>query len=391
MTVKKIVLQIHLWLGLLSGLVILFLGITGCILAFQREIESATQPYWYVAGQNKAQLPPSVLQPIAEKRLPGKHVHAVMYQGKERAAEVIFFHFDMATNAIAYYYHVYLNPYTGEVLKVKNLETDFFRVVTMGHFYLWLPAHIGQPIVASATLIFVVLMISGLVLWWPRNKAARKQRFSIKWNVRWRRRNYDLHNVLGFYMTWLAIILAFTGLVWGFQWFAKGSYAAAGGKKELMYSEPLSDTTASRVVVANAPAIDQVWLHMQAMYPTAEAIEVHPPESAASPIAANANPDRETYWKIDYRYFDQYTLKELSVSHVFGRFGEAAFADKLFRMNYDLHTGAVIGLAGKILMFFASLIAASLPVTGFAIWWGRRRKKKPQTSTAAVRRAAVPA
>lgn len=377
MRFKKVVLQVHLWLGLLSGLVILFLGITGCILAFQREIESATQPYRYVAVQQQALLQPSVLQGIAEKELPGKHVHAVMYQGRERAAEIIFYHYDFATNNISYYYHVYVNPYTGSVLKVKNMGTDFFRVVTMGHYYLWLPAHIGQPIVASATLIFVVLMISGLVLWWPRNKAARKQRFSVKWNVRWRRRNYDLHNVLGFYMTWIAIILAFTGLVWGFQWFAKGAYTAAGGKKELLYTEPLSDTAASRALVADAPAIDKVWQQMQVLYPAAEAIEVHPPETAASPIAANANPDRETYWKIDYRYFDQYTLKELSVYHVYGRLGEAAFADKLFRMNYDLHTGAVIGIAGKILMFFASLIAASLPVTGFAIWWGRRRKKSP--------------
>ncbi|WP_132051277.1 PepSY-associated TM helix domain-containing protein [Pseudocnuella soli] len=389
MTTKKIVLQIHLWLGLLSGLVILFLGVTGCILAFQREIESATQPYRYVQAEARAQLAPSVLQPIAEKQLPGKHVHAVMYQGRERAAEVIFYHYDLATNTISYYYHVYVNPYSGEVLKVKNMDTDFFRVVTMGHYYLWLPAHIGQPIVASATLIFVVLMISGLVLWWPRNKAARKQRFSIKWNVRWRRRNYDLHNVLGFYMTWLAIILAFTGLVWGFQWFANGAYPAAGGQKELLYTEPFSDTTASRAAVANAPAIDQVWQKMQVLYPTAEAIEVHPPESAASPIAANANPDRATYWKIDYRYFDQYTLKELPVDHVFGRFGEAAFADKLFRMNYDLHTGAVIGLAGKILMFFASLIAASLPVTGFAIWWGRRRKKSPAKKVVSTLEPAV--
>ena len=45
-------------------------------------------------------------------------------------------------------------------------------------------------------------------------------------------------------------------------------------------------------------------------------------------------------------------------------------------MNYDIHVGAVLGLPGKILAFFASLIAASLPVTGFVIWWGRRKKSK---------------
>ena len=54
----------------------------------------------------------------------------------------------------------------------------------------------------------------------------------------------------------------------------------------------------------------------------------------------------------------------------------ASVADKLMRANYDIHTGAIIGIAGKILMFCASLIASSLPVTGFYIWLGRRKKKK---------------
>jgi len=52
-------------------------------------------------------------------------------------------------------------------------------------------------------------------------------------------------------------------------------------------------------------------------------------------------------------------------------------ADKIVRMNYDIHVGAVLGLPGKFLAFFASLVAASMPVTGFCIWWGRRKKKKP--------------
>jgi uncharacterized iron-regulated membrane protein len=43
-------------------------------------------------------------------------------------------------------------------------------------------------------------------------------------------------------------------------------------------------------------------------------------------------------------------------------------------MNYDIHVGAIGGLTGKIIAFIASLVCASLPVTGFLIWWGKRRK-----------------
>lgn len=373
MPLKKIILQIHLWLGMISGLIILFLGVTGCLLSFQKEIESATQSYRYVKDENKQLLPPSILKNTATALLPGKHVHAVLYEGRAKAAQVIFFAFE----PVSYYYIIFLDPYTGKVLKVKNMDHDFFRQVVVGHYYLWLPPAIGQPIVASATLIFVVMMISGLILWWPKNRAAAKQRFSVKWTAKWRRRNYDLHNVLGFYMTWLAIIIAFTGLVWGFQWFAGSVYGATGGTKNLVYAEPVSDTT--RRVSIGAPAIDKVWEKMRVEHKNAQMLEVHIPDNAQSPIAANTNTDASTYWKTDYRYFDQYTLQELPAASIYGRIQDAGFADKLIRMNYDIHTGSILGIAGKILMFFASLIAASLPVTGFYIWWGRRKKVKKET------------
>ena len=125
-----------------------------------------------------------------------------------------------------------------------------------------------------------------------------------------------------------------------------------------------------------APAIDVVWQKMIAGHPGAEVIEVHIPTSDTSAIAANANPDAGTYWKTDYVYYDQYTLEELPAKSIYGRLSEADGADKLMRMNYDVHTGAILGIGGKLLMFFASLIAGSLPVTGFIIWRGRKKKKK---------------
>jgi len=370
MRIKKIIGQLHLWLGLGSGIVVFIISITGCLYAFQVEISDFTQPYRFVEKQPATFLLPSQLQQIAQKALPDKQIHSVLYEHAEKAAVVSFYSFDPA-----YYYLVYLNPYTGQVLKVKDMDKDFFRIVLDGHFYLWLPPTIGQPVVASATLVFVLMLISGLILWWPKNKGAAKQRFTIKWNARWRRKNYDLHNVLGFYATWVVIIIAFTGLIWGFQWFANATYwATSGGKEYKPYSEPLSDTTAI-ALTTDAPVVDKIWLKMKAEHASAESIEVHFPEHHNSSVLAAINDNASTYWRIDYRFFDQFTLQELSVDHQWGRFQQASAADKLMRMNYDIHVGAIMGLPGKILAFFASLIAASLPVTGFCIWWGRRNKK----------------
>ena len=369
MTLKKIIRISHLWLGMASGIIVVFLGITGCMLSFEREIETL-QTFRYVTPQAKPFVEPSVLKETAIKLLPGKTLHSVLYGSKKEAAQMIFY------SGLDYYYIIFMNPYTGKVLKVKNMDKDFFRIIVNGHYYLWLPPNIGQPIVTWATFLFLILLITGIVLWWPRNKAATKQRFKIKWNARWRRRNYDLHNVLGFYATWIGIILALSGMVMGFQWFAKSIYwTTSGGKSLTDYYEPVSAKPSSATVPFSAE--DKVWEMMHASYSkNAETIEVHYASSDSSPIVAAINPDASTLWKTDYHYFDQYTLKEMPVTHIYGRYNQASVADKIARMNYDVHTREILGLPGKILAFFASLIAASLPVTGFYIWWGRKRKRK---------------
>lgn len=383
MNFKKIVGKVHLWLGFVAGIIVFIISVTGCIYAFQQEIQDLTMPFRFAEHQpDKAMMPPSELKAIGEKQLPGKHIHAVLYSGKDRSAQVIFFDFNPR-----YYYIVYFNPYNGQVLEVQDVDASFFQIVLDGHFYLWLPEQIGQPIAASATLIFVVMLITGIVLWWPKNKKAAKQRFTIKWNARWRRKNYDLHNVLGFYASWIAIILAVTGLVWGFQWFANGYYALAGGEKSTVFMDPVSDTTVR--LSASRPAIDLIWDKMRAEHPDAASIEVHIPEGNSA-ISANANAEAGTYWKMDYRYFDQNTLKELPVGHIYGRYKDAKAADKLMRMNYDIHVGAILGLPGKILMFFISLICASLPVTGVYIWWGRRNKSKEEVAAPKAKKASQP-
>ncbi len=374
MNLKKTINKLHLWLGLSSGLVVFIVAVTGCIYAFQAEIKDLTYPFLFVEPQEKAVLPPSEISEIAQEAFPEGHLHAVLYPTKEKSAQAIFFSYGEGND---HYQIAYINPYSGEVLELRDEYADFFRFILDGHFYLWLPPEIGQPVVASFTLVFLFMVISGLILWWPKKKKNLKQSLKIKWSARWRRKNYDLHQVMGFYVMTFALVFAITGLVWGFMWFRDGLYfVASGGEKFVEYYDPVSDSTES--YQGEIPALDAVWIKMNTEYPDAEWIEVHPPEFEGAAIAANANPDASTYWKTDYRYFDQNTLEELPVEHFYNRYEEATVAQKIMRMNYDVHVGAIAGLPGKILAFFLSAIIASLPVTGFLIWWGRRNKAKKE-------------
>lgn len=376
MTGKQLIGKLHLWLGMASGLIVFVIAITGCILAFEQEIKNVTQPYRFAeAPVNAKLLPPSVLKAKAEAALPGKTANGVLYNEPGRSADVGFYNADPE-----YYYVVYLNPYSGEVLKVWSEDDDFFHLILHGHYYLWLPPAIGQPVVASATLIFLFMLISGMVLWWPRNKSAAKQRFSIKWDAAWRRKNYDMHNVLGFYMLAVGLMFAITGLVWGFQWFSEGLYKVTGGQGSPAYIIPPSDTTAAQLNTSIAGKVDKLWLKLRRENPTQQGINLSFPKLPAESIFSYVNYRPGTYYKVDYHYFDQHTLQEINNKGPYtGKYADAGVADKLRRMNYDLHVGAIWGLPGKILAFLASLICASLPITGFIIWWGRRKKAKKST------------
>lgn len=371
MTFKKIIQKIHLWLGLSTGLVVFIISITGCIYAFQQEIQDATQPFRFSEIENKPILPPSVFEKEARSVLPAAHLHAINYPAQGRSVEAIFYSFKPE-----HYYIVYMNPYTAKVLEVVNMENGFFHWILDGHFYLWLSPEIGQPVTSYATLLFVFMLISGIVLWWPKNKSAARQRFWFRWKdiTKWKRKNYDLHNILGFYSSFLLLIIAITGIFFGIQWFTYLIYKAAGGEKNLLFTEPVSQ----RAIATNfkKPATDLVWEKMKKEHTDAVSLEVHAIESDSSAIGANVNTKEGVFWSTDYRYFDQYTLKEIPAATIYGRLKDADTADKLIRMTYDIHTGGILGLAGKLLAFLLSLVAASLPVTGFMIWWGKQKKNK---------------
>ncbi len=385
MTIKKLVGTLHLWLGLASGLLVFIVAITGCVLAFEQEIKTVLRPYQFVdPAPNGAQLAPSRLKAIAGKEIKGKPARAIIYGGPDRSAIVPFY-----GAAPDYYYQVYLNPYTGKVLKVQDEETDFFHFILHGHYYLWLPETIGQPVVAYGTLIFTVLLITGLVLWWPRalNKANRDKSFTVKWKAKWRRVNYDLHNVPGFYALFFALILAFSGLIFGVEWFANSVYwVTTGGKTAPAFNVAQSDTTVARRF--NSP-VDIVWQRLSKNKPVTAGIYVSCPEKASETIFAYVNYKPGTYHQLDYYTFDQHTLKLIENEGPYsGTYAKASFGNKLRRMNYDIHTGAILSLPGKILAFCASLVCASLPVTGFIIWWGRRKKKAKKDKSLSV--ASIP-
>jgi uncharacterized iron-regulated membrane protein len=363
---KKWFGKIHLWLGLSTGLVVFILGITGAIYCFAPELQNL-QPYRTVKEEHRAFLPPSEIQQIAERQLPGKSPQRIYYDARDKAVMVLF------SKKEEYSYSIFINPYTGDVLKVRDNEKDFLSVVLQLHRTLLVPY--GHDIIRWSTVIFIFMLISGIVLWWPKNKRTAKHGYNIMWRAHPKRLNYDLHKVLGFYITWIVIFTALTGLMFAFEGFSSFVYKATGADRSLVKTKPpFSDTTR---MAGQSTAINLVWKEVQPdLYQKyATAMFVLPAAKNGS-ILLRANPRKGTIYKSDFRYFDQYTGREIPGAYVWGKYQDAkTTADYIRRMNYDIHTGAIFGLPGRIALFFLALIVASLPITGFIFWWGRKNKK----------------
>jgi len=372
---KKAILFIHRWLGFISGLVVFIVSITGCIFCFQDEIQDAIHSYRKVEIQERPYIGPSQLKSIALKDYAKSSANYIYYYGKDRPAVVIA---NLDKAGLTY---IYIDPYTGKILHSEPLLSNFFVVVEYIHLYLLLPPEIGALVVGISVIIFLALMITGIILWWPKRKTDRKRSFTIKWNGRWRRVNYDLHNVLGFYATSIAVILAITGLSIAFEWVNNGIYKAANLGKEYPVEKivPKSDTLQA-IKAVNEPIIDKVFQQAQLRSRQAQMFLVYDPSTKAESIGITAYAKSLHFYKSDQYYFDKYNGKLLgSLTHT-----QKSAGMKMNNMNYDIHVGQVLGLTGKIIAFLASLICASLPVTGFIIWLGKRKKPKKNTIKAIV-------
>lgn len=367
MTLKKLIAQIHLWLGLVVGLIIIIIALSGAIYCFAPELQNLTQSYRKVEAQNTAFFPPSQLKQIAEKQLPGKSAKRIYYGNKEMSVQVLF------RDKEKYSYSVFIDPFNGNVLKVRNNKRDFFSVTLDLHRTLLIPY--GHEVVRWSTVAFFIIIVSGLIIWWPRNKRAAKQGFTIKLRASPKRLNYDLHRVLGFYASWAILLTVFTGLMFAFDSFADLTYKLTGSKGSIVQKKPpVSDTT----LLSHADALNTVWAGVQKdLHQRYAAMLFVLPDKNTDPILLRANPENKTLYKTDFRYFDRNSAAEINGAYVWGNYADAkTMADQIKRMNYDIHTGAAWGLPGRIALFFAALIVASLPVTGFYIWWGKRKQKR---------------
>ena len=288
-----------------------------------------------------------------------------------------------------------VDPYTGRVAGPKE-HLPFFEVMFKLHRWLLDFPHEGEGIwwgkliVGVSTLMFLFVLITGLVAFWPRTTRGLRKQLTIHLRRGRHRRWFDLHTIGGAYLFVLLLAMAGTGLTWSFDWYKKGFYKVLGaeppqhkgghgggekkgGKGHHGRPEHGAKPEATPEVVENAGPDARTYAAWQAAadqlrqkYPTADAVEVGE-EGGSVSLGEWGN----------VRASDRYSFDSTG-HHVTEAklYADAERGQRIRGWIYSVHTGRWGGWPMRFVQFFAALFGASLPLSGYYLWWKRTRKRK---------------
>lgn len=416
---KTVFRNIHLYLSLAAGIIIFCSCLTGTILVFEEEIEHALHHNRYYAEPSGARLPVSQLVFNAVKEVPkAKPTSVKVYAEADRTVEIGLItsekkgegreqrkphdaenehqHADEPDrqnqkhpdkNSIEIHgkkpgdgggrpnLTVFADPYTGKVTDRFNRRKSFFYTVEMLHRFLLAGKNsIGNTIVAFSTLFFLFILITGVVLWWPKNKKIMRQRLHYKWTGGWKRLTHDLHIVTGFYTSLFLLVIVFTGLIMTFPWANKLLFAIAGSKPEFEQSKP--------PISAYQPSlkplsIDQILANNSVEIKDAASYSVRSPQDSTGTFSLNVVTKGTIETAGDTYFIDQFSGKIISIQ----KFSNKNSGQRALAFVKPIHTGSVYGLPTKIISFIVCLLSLIFPVTGVMMWLNRIKKKTGKRST----------
>jgi uncharacterized iron-regulated membrane protein len=415
--------NVHLWAGLSSGLIVLLICLSGTIYVFNTEIRELSRPEMYHVSPSTGsqRLASEKLIAIVSRETGGKVVSIKIpadpersyvltvrkpeeskpgenreAKGKVRAEERTKENSGKRSGekpgsekpgppARGIQYMV--DPYTGQILgnsSEKTAITEFMQLMFSLHRWLLLDRieeplfgelpnrTLGSYISGSATILFTLGVITGMVIWFPRKFRSWKNGLKIKWDGNWKRVNHDLHNSLGFYSCILLFLMGITGPQWSFSWYREGlrktlgTYQPEGAPKpETPHSNIQGMGNAKTLFIsdfigsANKTLNYTGDLTITLAADSAEAIVVNKVKTGFfAPVAG------------DKVYLDQYTASVLQ-SDIFSA---KPLNERISASIKALHVGDFFGSFSKILYFLACLTATSLPVTGTLIWFNKMKK-----------------
>lgn len=378
--VRKALLQVHLWAGIIVGLYIIAIGITGSILVFKEEL--MPRPRVPVPKVDTRSCTPEKLLAVVDRvnRAYPSHkafltacpteanplyVITIRKQPKPGAETSDPRHEDRLA--------VYAHPVTGEILGSADREGSWVRWVEDFHYNL-LMGRRGRVWNGVGAAVLLALVLTGIVLWWPGMRTWTRA-LKVDFRRGWKRINWDLHSAVGFWTIGFTLIWAVTGMY--FAW-------------PELFVTPIQKI--SSIPTARYPASEMRGLRQRPPTPPAEldvlavlrkAQEISPdgalegyfygtgPRAIFTVYMARVR--MGDYANTDFIYFDQNSGEHLLT---WRRGRNQTLGDWLIWLMVPLHFGTSWGPVVKWIWCLAGLALPLLTITGFLMYWNRSLSKK---------------
>lgn len=365
--IKKGVRKVHLWLGLISGLVLSIVGITGSLYVFEPEIAAYLERELYLMEGNAVIFENDVELAAFLENNYEQQVESIQWPKRGRETYILKFFGD------DHWY--YFDQSNGKLTKgglgtgnaIFNFILNLHRTLTLGKA--------GQLITGIVSILFAFFMLStGLYLWWPRTKTRKKISFRIQWNAKPKILNYNIHNVSGFYFFLPLFLMGLTGAGFYFSSEFKMvlnalTFSVPSKKIEIVEDRSYYTKNDLMTLVAVLKEMDKYHTEFgrRNLWMT---------NRVDGDVSLGYQKRTDIYAGPDTRIF-------LTLHPVTGKVLREYHPDRLPRGEaimakwlLQVHFGEFGGLFTRILWFFAGFLPALLTYTGVKIWMGRTFKKK---------------
>jgi len=386
-SIKAALLQAHSIIGLALALVLTLIGMTGATMSFEDEIvASLNAGIMRVEARSAPMLTPDGL--IARLQATqdfGKVSAVTMASDPSRAVRIRFARNEGGSRPSS----VYVDPYDARVLGSPRAE-EFFATVRKLHRWLLLPGDAngyGRQVTGVVAIGLIVMLISGLVLRWPRRAGSVKIWLKPNLALRGRGFHWSLHSVAGTWVLVIYLVMTLTGLWYSFDWYKNGaiwllsrpSAAAAPMQPKMQPKSPRGTGAGTGAVEAAPLALDRAWsafLREQgSRFATAQ---LTLPAGAGTVVRIRS-------WARDASHDG--ARDEFRIDAVTGRlvsseiYADKPIGDRILASVLDIHRGSIFGWPGQLLFMMAAALMPLFMVTGFVLYLSRRKHRRMSRPT----------
>lgn len=355
---RRIVFHLHCYLGLVIGLFLVVVSVTGSLIVFREEVEALIYPALMKTqfrGERK-----SVQQIVDKVELAFPHERIFSLRMPRTPDQTYLLKMNNPHDLF-----VYVDPYNGRIIGAHRQDETLMGWLTLIHTQL-LSGERGKIILGIGGLLMFVMCITGFYLWYLSNNRFIRG-FVISKSSTVKRLVYDVHRVFGIYIVLFLMLAGLTGI---FLVFSKTT-AEFINFLTASSSRPISPLSRPTAAAGSVPSVDAMLEQADVLLP-GEITWVNFPQTPQSVWVVRKK--LLTEWHPNGRnfiYFDQYTGTVLLVENA----DTAPIGTRIYNLFYPLHVGAAGGLPGRILQAAAGLLIVVLLFTGYLLWFNKKKSR----------------